>query len=251
MKGKQSLQRLPVDRLVAHDRNRALNQDRVDEMANSIQQVGILAPLIVTEHLTEYNRWLLLDGHHRAAAAKQLGLDQVMCIIRHGLDEDTDEQLLIMLIGNCQRQEMSALDRAELFGVLRRGGLTLEQIAKRSGFSAGWVSESLSLLELDGETQDRVRAGEVGVGQAKAAIRQVRAAQRDSRVSTATAARTAKPQVTVEAAHFTRKHPLSGQAAALCDHTDTTTGRVRPTVGGLACGQCWEQVIRSDAAGAG
>lgn len=239
MKGKQSLQRIPVDRLVAHDRNRALNQNRVDEIANSIQQVGLLTPLIVTEHLTDFNRYLLLAGHHRAAAARQLGMSQVLCTVRHGLDEDTDAQLIIMLIDNCQRQEMAAMDRAELFGVLRRGGLTLDQIAERSGFSPGWVSESLSLLELDADTQDRVRAGEVGVGVAKAAVRQVRrAAQIGAAVGDAPRPKPRK--VTVEAAWLSRRHVLARKVTELCTH------KTRPSVGQVGCGQCWEQAIRTD-----
>lgn len=249
MKGKQSLQRIQLDRLVAHDRNRELNQERVDTIANSIKQAGLLTPLIVTEHLTEYNRFLLLDGHHRAAAAKQLGMSQVLCVVRHGLDEDTDEQLIIMLIGNCQRQEMSAMDRAELFGVLRRGGMTHEQIAARAGFSSGWVSESLSLLELDAETQDRVRTGEVGVGTAKAAVRQVRRAAQAG-VAIGDAPKAKPRRVTVEAAHFTSKHPLADEVRGACQHTSASAGPARPLVGGLGCGQCWEMAIRRDEIGA-
>lgn len=248
MKPKQSLQRIPLDRLVSHDHNRALNQARVDEMADSIQEHGILTPLIITEHLTDFNRWLILDGHHRAAAAQQLGMSLVLCVIRHGLDEDQDEQLIVMLVGNCQRQEMSAMDRAELFGVLRRSGLSIADIAKRSGLSEGWVSDSLSLLELDGDTRDRVRAGDVGVGQAKQAIRQVRAVRR---APIGGPAPKRKSSITVEAAHFTGKHPLAEAVRRSCDHHDTSAGRVRPTVGGVGCGQCWEAVIRSDEKSAG
>lgn len=244
MNHKQSLKWLPVDRLVAHDRNRVLNQDRVDDIANSIGKVGQLVPLIVTEHLTDYNRYLVLDGHHRQAALQQLGMSQVLCVVRHGLDEDTDGQLIVMLIGNAQRHEMSAMDRAELLGVLRRGGMTIEQIAERSGFSPSWVSESLALLELDSETRDRVRAGEVGVGQAKQAVRKVRGARRTARALGRPA--TGTPTVIVEAAHFTAKHPLADQVRHACDHTDASEGRVRPTVGGLGCGQCWEKAIRDD-----
>lgn len=242
MTGKQSLQRIPVDRLVAHEHNRVLDQGRVDEMANSIQKVGLLAPLIVTEHLTDYNRWLILDGHHRAAAAQQLGMSQLLCTIRHGLDEDVDAQLVLMVIGNCQRSDMSPMDRAEWFGLLKRS-MTVAEIADRTGLTEGRIYDSLSLLDLDAETREKVRGGEVGVGQATQAIRQVRAAVR---TGTAIGKAPRKQAVTVEAAWFTSKHPLSGRVRRSCDHTKAGGNSIRPLVGGLGCGQCWERAIRDD-----
>lgn len=243
MKPKQSIRHLKLDQLIGHANNRDLVLERVEEMADSIREHGVLMPLVVTEHPTEIDRWLILDGHHRAAAARLAQLKVLPVVIRHDLDFDVDEQLVVMLVANCQRQELSAIDRAEMLGQLRdKQGMTLTEIARRTGLSVGWVGQSLALLELDQDTRTRVRTGEVGVGQASQAVRQVRASQRDTRLSTATAARTARPRVTVEAAHFTRKHPLAGRVEQLCVHQG-----VRPIVGGLGCGPCWEQAIRDDA----
>lgn len=242
MKPKQSLKRIPLDRLVSHEKNRAVDLDKVLEMAASINEHGILTPLVVTEHLTDYNRWLILDGHHRAAAARKLGMSQVLCTIRHGLDEDVDEQLIVMVVGNCQRNDMSPMDRAEWFGLLKRT-MPVSEISRRTGLTEGRIYDSLSLLELDAETRQAVRDGEVKVGEATRAVKQVRAAVR---TGTAIGKTPAKPKVTVEAAHLTKKHPLAPRVAELCNHRDTSSGRVRPTVGGLGCGQCWEQAIRED-----
>lgn len=243
MNPKTSLRYLPLERLTSHDDNRPVDRAKVREMAESIRQLGILTPLVVTEHLTDYNRWLILDGQHRAAAAQLVGKQQVLCSIRHGLDADRDEQIIVMLVANCQRVEMNPMHRAEQFGVLRRGGLTLDDIAKRGGFSASWVSECLALLDLDTDTRERVRAGDVGVGVAKAAVRQVRRAVRSGPAIDSTAPR---PAVNVAPAHFTRKHPLADAVRQTCDHINTSAGKVRPKVGGVGCGQCWEAVIRSD-----
>lgn len=245
VKPKQSIKHIPLDQLVAHSGNRDLTLETTSEMADSMREHGVISPLVVTEHPTEYDRWLILDGHHRAAAARLAGIRTVPCVIRHDLDGDTDEQLVVMLVANCQRQDLSAMDRAEMLGVLRKQGLTMNEISRRTGLSAGRVSESLSLLELDADTRDRVREGAVGVGQATQAIRTVRAATR------AAGPLTGKPQakrstIAVEAAHFTSKHPLAERVRKACDHLDASAGTVRPTVGGLACGQCWERAIRDD-----
>ncbi|WBQ02986.1 ParB/RepB/Spo0J family partition protein [Kribbella sp. CA-293567] len=245
---KTSLRHLPLERLTAHADNRPLDRDKVREMADSIRQHGILTPLIVTEHLTDYNRWIILDGQHRAAAARLVGKQQVLCSVRHGLDADKDEQIIVMLVANCQRAELDPMHRAEQFGVLQKAGLTIEQIATRCGLSPSWVSESLALLDLDTETRERVRAGDVGVGQAKAAVRQVRRA-----VRTGTPIGDAigvvpqrRPTVNVGPAHFTRKHPLADVVRASCEHVDASTGQLRPKVGASGCGQCWETAIRAD-----
>lgn len=240
MKPKQSARHVALDLLVSHDNNRDLTPAATSEMADSMREHGVIQPLVVTEHPTEYDRWLILDGHHRAAAARLAGLRTVPCVIRHNLDEDPDEQLVVMLVANCQRAELAPMDRAEMLGVLRKRGLTMAQVARRTGLSESRVSESLALLELDGETRERVREGEVGVGQATQAVREVRAQQR-------TYGHRAKPStsgIKVEPAHFTTKHPLAKAVRSACDHNGPSG--VRPMVGGMGCGQCWEDVIRQD-----
>jgi ParB family chromosome partitioning protein len=247
MKPKQSVRQIPLGQLVPHPDNPSnrIDPESVVELSLSIREHGIIEPLIVTEHLTEPDRWTILAGHRRLAAAKLANLTQVPCVIRHGLDEDIDEQRVVMLVENCQRKDLEPIARAEMLNTLRQRGLTIAEVSRRTGLSEGRISESLALLDLDTETRDRVRSGEVGVGQAMQAIRQVRAANRGG-------ARLGQPQakrstaVSVETAWFSSKHVLADQVRALCDHTDASTGRVRPTVGGLGCGQCWEAVIRAD-----
>jgi len=246
VKPKQSIKHIALDQLIAHGSNRDLTLEATSDMADSMREHGVISPLVVTEHPTDYDRWLILDGHHRAAAARLAGIRTVPCVIRHDLDADADEQLVVMLVANCQRTELAPMERAEMLGVLRdKRNFTLAEIARRTGLSASRVSESLSLLELDAETREAVRTGDVGVGTATQAIRQVRAANR-------TGALLGKPQakrskaITVEAAHFTSKHPLAGAVRKSCEHLDASAGTVRPTVGGIACGQCWERTIRDD-----
>lgn len=244
MKPKQSIQHVALGRLVNHPDNppERLDFESVSELADSIREHGILQPLVVTEHLTDPDCWTILAGHRRAAAARLAGLQQVPCVVRHGLDEAVDEQVVVMLVENCQRKDLAPMERAEMLGVLRdKQGLSLVEISRRTGLSASRVSESLSLLELDGETRERVRAGAVGVGQATQAVRQVRTAARNGSVVGKVQAKRPR-KVSVEPAHFTNKHPLAQLVLRLCDHSSAH----RPMVGGVGCGQCWERVIRDD-----
>lgn len=245
MKPKQSIRLIKLAHLIGHQRNARHNLGDLTELAASIKEHGILQPLIVTEHPTEIDRYLILGGHRRAAAAGIADLEFVPCTIRHGLDDHPDEQLVVMLVENCQRRDLGAVEKAEAFGVLRdKQGLTLAQIAARTGLSESTVSHFLSLLELDAETREDVRTGILPVGQATQAVRQVRAATRTGAAIGSAPKR--RPRISVEAAHFSSKHPLATEVIAVCAHIDPGEGKVRPSVGGVGCGQCWEAVIRLD-----
>ena len=242
---KQSVRHLKLEHLIGHSSNiragkvSALSPDeKLIDMARSVREHGIIEPLIVTEHPTELDRWLILAGHRRRAAAELAGLETVPCVIRHGLDGDQDEQLVVMVIENCQRENLNAMERAEALGVLQKRGLSVEQISKRTGLGHSTVTRALDLLNLDRDTRERVRAGEVGVTVARGAIQQVRQATR-----TKTGMAQPGPPVRVEAPYFTNRHPLAGKILDSCTHT------TRPLVGKVGCGQCWEQAIRADVAG--
>lgn len=233
---KQSVRHLRLDHLIAHSSNIRESLGELGELAASILEHGIIQPLVVTEHPTDPDRWLVLAGHRRAAAARTAGMVAVPCVIRHGLDEDQDEQLVVMLVENCQRKDLGAIEKAEAFGVLRRRDLSLNQISKRTGLSVGTVSYYTSLLDLDSTTREAVRRGEVQVTHASQAVRTARRAVRATHGG-------GQPgrKVKVEPAHFTATHPLSRAVRDSCDHTE------RPWVGQVGCGQCWETVIRADA----
>lgn len=234
-KPKQSIRHASLAHLIDHENNRKLDEATVAEMVESVREHGVLTPLVVTEHPLEVDRWLLLDGHHRAAAAKEAGLATVPVVVRHGLDEDVTEQLVVMLVANCQRKDLEPMERAEQYGRLRARGLTAQEIGRRTGTQQGTVSYFLSLLELDAESQARVRNKTIPVRQAVDAIREHRAQQRKT-------AGTAQPGrgVVVQPSWLNKRHVLARKVAELCTHKE------RPRVGDVGCGQCWEQIIRAD-----
>jgi ParB family chromosome partitioning protein len=235
---KRSIRQIPLNDLIGHELNPAdrLDEQGISELADSIREHGLLQPLVVTEHPTEYDRWLILAGHRRATAARLAGRTSVPCVIRHNLDDDPDEQLVVMLVENCQRKQLTPMQRAEAFGVLRNRGLTLAEIGRRMSITESAVSATLSLLNLDTETREKVRHGEISANAARQAVVEVRQETRkaNGHKPNGRPART-EPQ------HFTRRHPLAAKVKAACSH-----GR-RPRVGGVGCGQCWEDAIRADA----
>lgn len=233
---RQSITHVPVNRLIAHPANIREDLGDLTDMAQSIREHGILQPLTATEH-TQTGHLLLLAGHRRLAAARMAGLDSLPVIIRHDVT-DANEQLVIMLVENTQRADLNPMDRAEGYGALQNAGLSISDIARRVGAKPSTVSYYLNLLVLDEEEREEVRRGERKVGDAVAQVREAK----QTRASMAQKERRpiGRPRGAKTKPYFGDTHPLAKAARAHCRCIG------RPKVGAVACGPCWEQVIRED-----
>jgi ParB family chromosome partitioning protein len=232
---KQSIRSVPIDTLTANPGNVRKALGDLTELADSIREHGILQPIVATEHPTMHEKLMILAGHRRHAAARQAGLATVPVVIRHGIEYDDQEQVIVGLVENCQRSDLGPVEKADALNALRRQGVPLKEVARRTGLSVSRVSALLQLQDLTPATREAVRNGQVSVRRATTAVSHAR---QDNRARNGRAAM-GRP-VVVEGAWFTRDHPLMALAAAACSHSG------RPRVGGIACGQCWEQTIRAD-----
>jgi ParB family transcriptional regulator, chromosome partitioning protein len=229
-----------IARVVPHPGNIRDELGDLTELANSIRAHGILQPLVVRPHPQRPGCFAIIAGHRRHAAAKLAGLDEVPITIVQGAGTRDVE---IMLVENCQRSDLTAVEKAEAMGLLRRRGYTATRIAQATGLAISTISYYLSLLDLDEASRARVASGTVQVGEAIGAIRHARQATRRA---------AGKPprQVSVTEEHFSYRHPLADEARLRCDlagHTGRKYGQDRSrTEGKVACGECWEAVIRAD-----
>lgn len=122
-------------------------------------------------------------------------------------------------------------------GALRdEHGMTATAIAKRLGLSDATVGYYLSLLELDANSREKVRGGELQVTDAVEAVRRIRKRRRKKSGA-------AQVGAVWEPDYFTVSHPLARKAHLLCQAREHT---MRRRIGKVACGQCWETVIRED-----
>jgi hypothetical protein len=131
------------------------------------------------------------------------------------------------------------MERAEAIDSLIKDGHTETQIAKMSGLSPSTISWHVSLLLLDEPARARVRSGQLT---ATAAVHAVRRARRGHPGADRGQGKR-QVRVSVEPDHFSAIHPLAGPARALC----TSQGHTARKYGTVACGACWESVIRKDA----
>lgn len=237
MKTRQSVRVLFTAQIVPHRGNVREDLGDVSELAASITEHGILQPLVVTE-TEDPDQFLLLAGHRRLAAARKAGLQEVPVIIRRGIGNNDPEHLVVMLVENCQRRDLNPVEKAEAYSALRNRGLSVPEIARRTGVAAGTVYYYLNLLNLPADELEELRNGSRPITRV---LGEARAARQEERLK-ANGRAVGRPKGRKTTPYFSTKHPLAKSAASLCDH------RGVPKVGGVACGACWERAIRDDQA---
>ncbi len=134
----------------------------LDELTQSIQEYGIIQPLVVTKTSEGYE---LIAGERRLRAARQLGLHEVPVILRQA---DDQEKLEIALIENIQREDLNPVELAIAYKRLAEEfNLNQEQLAKKLGKSRPVVTNTLRILQLPAEIQQALINGEITEGHAK------------------------------------------------------------------------------------
>ena len=134
------------------------------ELAASIKAQGIMQPIIVRKSTSGKHE--IIAGERRFRAAQLAGLVEVPVLVK---DVDDRTALTLALIENLQRQDLNAIEEAHgLQRLIAEFNFTHEQAAEAVGKSRSAVSNLLRLLELAAPVQDRVMAGTLEMGHARA-----------------------------------------------------------------------------------
>ncbi len=134
------------------------------ELASSIKAQGIMQPIVVRK--TVSGKHEIIAGERRFRAAQLAGLAEVPVIVK---DVDDRTALTLALIENLQRQDLNAIEEAHgLQRLIVEFSFTHEQAADAVGKSRSAVSNLLRLLDLAAPVQDRVIAGTLEMGHARA-----------------------------------------------------------------------------------
>ena len=152
---------------------RDFDQERLQELSESIRMYGILQPLVVTRKevvkedgglATEYE---LIAGERRLRASKLAGLREVPAIIRAKEDDDR-VKLELAIIENLQREDISPVDKARAFKQLAdKFSLTHGDIDKKVGKSREYVSNSIRILNLPEEMLAAISEGKITEGHSR------------------------------------------------------------------------------------
>ncbi|WP_019515316.1 ParB/RepB/Spo0J family partition protein [Sphingomonas sp. Mn802worker] len=144
---------------------RHFDETKLEELAASIAERGIIQPIVVRPHGHGYQ---IVAGERRWRAAQRARLHEVPVVIRDYSDSDT---LQIALVENIQRQELNAIEEAEAYKrLLGEFGHTQEALAKVVHKSRSHVANLLRLLDLPATIQSQVVDGSLSMGHARAII---------------------------------------------------------------------------------
>jgi len=154
-----------------HQPRRNFDEEAIKELAASIQEFGILQPLLVTKIETETETgtqvdYQLIAGERRFLAAKMLGLERVPAIIKN--IELEANRLEIAIIENLQRANLNPVETARAFAKLQdEFRLTQREIAQRVGKSREAVANTLRLLSLPSYIQEALGQNKINESQAR------------------------------------------------------------------------------------
>ncbi len=147
------------------------NREELEELVVSIREVGLLQPIVVrplvgaTKGQPQYE---LIMGERRLRASKQLGLETIPAVVKNTADEN---MLRDALLENLHRANLNALEEASAYQqLLEDFGITQEQLAERIGRSRPQITNTIRLLKLPVSVQQRVAAGVLSAGHARAIL---------------------------------------------------------------------------------
>jgi ParB family chromosome partitioning protein len=141
------------------------DQDALQELVASIKEIGILQPPVVRK---SGNRYELIMGERRLRAAKIAGLSRIPVIIRQ---TPNNELLREALIENIHRSQLNALEEGAAYSqLLNDFNCTQEELAKKLGRSRTVITNTMRLLNLPTSVQQKVAAGTISAGHARALL---------------------------------------------------------------------------------
>lgn len=141
------------------------NEDKLQELADSIKVHGIIQPLVVQK---EGDRYIIIAGERRWRAARLAGIKEVPVVIRDFTEQELYE---VALIENIQRQDLDPIEEANAYSnLIKEHHLTQDEVAERVSKSRVTITNSLRLLKLDPRVQQMVIDELLTGGHARALI---------------------------------------------------------------------------------
>lgn len=133
---------------------KTFEEERLNDLASSIQQHGILQPIVLRQTVQGY---YIVVGERRFRASQLAGLTKVPAIIKELSDEDMME---LAIIENLQREDLNAIEEAESYKKMMTDlNITQQEVARRLGKSRPYIANMLRLLQLPKDVAQMVQHG--------------------------------------------------------------------------------------------
>ena len=162
------LAHVPLEQIHANPRQprKRFDHEATAGLADSIRIQGVIQPVVLRPRLE--GGYELIAGERRWRAAREAGATTVPAVIREADDRET---LLLGLVENVAREDLSPVEEARGYAVLLdEFGLSLGDVAERVGRSKPAISNKTRLLELPDDVLAMVERGELSEGHARAVL---------------------------------------------------------------------------------
>ncbi|MBQ9644905.1 MAG: ParB/RepB/Spo0J family partition protein [Prevotella sp.] len=166
--GSSNLNEIPIEQIEPNpdQPRREFDQTALQELASSIQNMGIIAPITLRQVSAE--RYQIIAGERRWRASQIAGLKSIPAYIRTADDESVME---LALVENIQREDLNAIEIALAYEHLAEtSGMTQEKISERVGKSRTAVTNYMRLLKLPVQIQMALKNREIDMGHARALL---------------------------------------------------------------------------------
>ena len=145
---------------------KSFDQEKLEELADSIRQHGVIQPLTVRKLSSGY--YQIIAGERRWRAARMTELTEIPAVV---IEADDQKAMELAMIENLQREDLNPMEEAEGFRALVANyGMTQEEAARRVGKSRSAVANAMRLLDLSPTLQELVTDGQLSAGHARAML---------------------------------------------------------------------------------
>jgi ParB family chromosome partitioning protein len=166
--GSSTINEVPISQIEANPNQprREFDQAALEELANSIKQLGIVQPITLRQ--MEDGKFQIIAGERRWRASQLAGLTAIPAYIRTIKDENVME---MALVENIQREDLNAIEIALAYEhLLEKSGMTQEKVSERVGKSRAAIANYLRLLKLPAQVQMALQKKEIDMGHARALL---------------------------------------------------------------------------------
>ena len=141
------------------------DDEKIEELANSIKEYGVIQPIIVTQ---KDNYYQIVAGERRWRASKKAGLTEIPAIIRNYSEQKNNE---VALIENIQREDLNPIEKARaLREIIDKYGMKQQELADKLGLSRSGIANTMRILNLDKRVIDLVLQGKITEGHCRSLL---------------------------------------------------------------------------------
>jgi len=166
--GSSTISEISIDQIEANPNQprREFDQTALQELANSIKQIGIIQPITLRQIAD--NKFQIIAGERRWRASQIAGMKSIPAYIRTAKDENIME---MALVENIQREDLNSIEIALAYQhLLDESEMTQEKVSERVGKSRAAIANYLRLLKLPAQVQMALQNKQIDMGHARALL---------------------------------------------------------------------------------